>query len=127
MGFDHPAEGIDCSDGNQVRWTSVTEGDMDGVELELADTGGLLEFDAGGVKFELDLDRMGDCVHTHAVGEIERRVQIERVTSGGPELVEFDWEIDPADLCDGGYHLRIVQSDCNCAWTSPFYVTGVGD
>ncbi|MXX65975.1 MAG: DUF3604 domain-containing protein [Chloroflexi bacterium] len=127
VGFDHPAEGIDCSDGNQVRWTSVTEGDMDGVELELADTGGLFEFDAGGVQFELDLDRMGDCVHTHAVGEIERRVQIERVTSGGPELVEFDWEIDPADLCDGGYHLRIVQSDCNCAWTSPFYVTGVGD
>ena len=126
VGFDHPAEGIDRSDAEQVRWTSVTEGDMDGVELSLAGPGGRLEFDAGGVEFELDLDRLGDEVYTHAAGEIERRVQVERVTPGGPELVEFDWQVEPAEVREAGYHLRIVQSDCNCAWTSPFYVTGVG-
>jgi hypothetical protein len=126
VGFDHPAEGIDGSNASQVRWTSVTEGDMDGVELELSGPGGRLDFCAGGVEFELDLDRLGDEVYTYEAGEIERRVQIERVSGGGPELVEFDWSIDPAEICDAGYHLRIVQSDCNCAWTSPFYVDTLG-
>ncbi len=126
VGFDHPAEGIDVVEAAVVSWTSVTEGDMDGIELELAATGGLLQFDAGGVSFDLDLDRLGDGIHTHQVGEIGKRVQIERVRTGGSEYVEFGWEIDPNRLRDGGYHLRVVQSDCNCAWTSPFYVSGTG-
>ena len=126
VGFDHPAEGIEGSDDGQVWWTSVTEGDMDGVELELAGPGGRLEFEAGDVELEVDLERLGDEVVTHSAGEIERRVRIERVTAAGPELVEFDFAVDPAEVRDAGYHLRIVQSDCNCAWTSPFYVTGAG-
>lgn len=126
VGFDHPAEGIEGSDAGEVSWTSVTEGDMDGVEIELAELGGRLEFDAGGIQLEVDLDQLGDEVLTHSFGEIERRVQFERVSDGGPELVDFNWTIDPAEVCDAGYHLRIVQSDCNCAWTSPFYAAKVG-
>ncbi len=126
VGFDHPAEGIEGSDAGEVWWTSVTEGDMDGVEIELAESGGRLEFDAGGIRLEVDLDQLGDEVLTHSFGQIERRVQIERVTDDGPELVDFGWAIDPAEVCEAGYHLRIVQSDCNCAWTSPFYAVKVG-
>ena len=126
VGFDHPAEGIDRSSDSAIDWTSVTEGDMDGVEFGLSEPGGSLEFKAGGIELQVDLDRLGDQVYTREFGAIERRIQIERVTSGGPELVEFGWTIDPARLRDGGYHLRIVQSDCNCAWTSPFYVAGTG-
>ena len=126
VGFDHPAEGIDRHDAESVAWTSVTEGDLDGIEILLAGPGGSLRFDAGDVRFDLDLDSLGDEVHIHPAGEIERRVLVERVTAGGPELVEFDWTLDPAGLGDGGYHLRVVQADCNCAWTSPFYVTGAG-
>ena len=123
VGFDHPAEGIEAVSESEVSWTSVTEGDLDGVELELAGPGGQLQFGAGDVNFELDLATLGDGVHTRSAGEIGRQVQVERVISDGPEHVEFEWQIEPSALRQGGYHLRVVQSDCNCAWTSPFYVS----
>ena len=122
VGFDHPGEGLIDQAPDLLAWRSATEGDYDGIEIELREPGGRLEFISGPASFELDLDRLGDSVYTQAGAGIDCQVQAERVSPGGDRLIEFDWELSGERLRSAGYHLRIIQSDCNMAWTSPFYL-----
>ncbi len=122
VGFDHLGENITLNSANALDWNSATEGDLDGVELTMADSGGQLSFAAGPVRFELDLANLGDERIRFDGGPIDCRVEVERVQEDREELQSFEWVIPYRQLESAGYHLRVTQTDCHMAWSSPFYV-----
>jgi hypothetical protein len=110
--------------GTALAWTSVTTGNLAGIDLWLDDpSGGTLRVDTNIVSGEVDLATLRDEVVTFDGGGLGRRLSIYR-------LPETDWErrvtLDHTVTFAGGadlpVYLRVTQADGNQAWTSPIYL-----
>jgi hypothetical protein len=126
IGFDHPGERITSQDSSGVRWTSGTAGDLDGIEIELdGRDGAILAFEAGPARFAKRLDELDSDPWRFDAGAVGRWVELECVD---PEFdrntVEIRQTVPASEAVDGAYYLRVVQKDCEMAWTSPIYVDG---
>jgi hypothetical protein len=109
-----------------VRWTSGTAGDLDGIEIELdGRDGAILAFEAGPARFAKRLDELDSDPWRFDAGAVGRWVELECVD---PEFdrntVEIRQTVPASEAVDGAYYLRVVQKDCEMAWTSPIYVDG---
>ncbi len=124
VGFDHLGEGIRETSGREIHWLSRTEGDHDGLELELDGTGRVtLEFRTEPATFQIDLDQIGAGGWRHDAGGEDRAVSISWVDPAADDTaVDFDFTVPAAEVSAGAYFLRIIQKDCEMAWTSPYYV-----
>ena len=125
VGFDHPGERITDRRSSSVAWNSGTAGDLDGIELTLEDSDGVvLSFAAGPANFDKRLDEIGRAPWRFDGGAVGRWIELEWVN---PELDQNSMEISHAirgpDAQAGAYYLRVVQKDCEMAWTSPIYVS----
>ena len=124
VGFDHPGERITRWNSSGVQWTSGTAGDRDGVEIEIdGREGAVLIFEAGPARFAKPLDELEDVPWRFDAGATGRWVEFECVD---PDLdansVEVRHTIPASAAAEGAYYLRVVQKDCEMAWTSPIYV-----
>ena len=124
VGFDHPGERITHWNSSSVRWTSGTAGDLDGVEIEIdGREGAVLVFEAGPARFAKPLDELGDVPWRFDAGATGRWVELECVDSDlDTNSVEVRHTIPSSTAVEGAYYLRVVQKDCEMAWTSPIYV-----
>ena len=124
VGFDHPGERITHRDSSSVQWTSGTAGDLDGVEIEIdGREGAVLIFEAGPARFAKSLDELGDVPWRFDAGATGRWVELECVDPDqDANSVEVRHTIPTSAAVEGAYYLRVVQKDCEMAWTSPIYV-----
>jgi Protein of unknown function (DUF3604) len=110
--------------GAVLAWTSVTTGNLAGIDLWLADMrAGTLRIETNVVSGEVDLARLADDTIAFYGGGLGRKLSVYRVP-------EADWSrrltlehdvtfIGGADL---PVYVRVTQADGHQAWSSPIYL-----
>jgi len=110
--------------GTGLRWTSVTTGNLAGVDLWLDDARrGTLTLETNVVSGEVDLAALADDTVIFEGGGLGRKISVYR-------LPEADWSrhavVDHTVTFPGGadlpVYLRVTQSDGHQAWSSPIYL-----
>lgn len=114
----------ETSPGTALNWSSVTTGNLSGIDLWLDDAhSGVLEIETNVVSGRVDLAALGDGTVAFDGGGLDRRLSIYR-------LPETDWSrrmtcehtvtrTGPADL---PVYVRVTQADGHQAWSSPIYL-----
>jgi hypothetical protein len=110
--------------GTELKWTSVTTGNLAGIDLWLDDArGGTLKIETNVVSGEINLVSLADDTVTLDGGGLSRKLSIYR-------LPENDWSrtvsLDHVVTFSGGrdlpVYVRVTQADGNQAWSSPIYL-----
>jgi hypothetical protein len=111
-------------EGGGLAWTSVTTGNMAGIDLWLEDArSGTLEVETNIVSGKVDLAALGGEAVAFEGGGLGRKLSIYR-------LPEDDWSrhvlLEHAVTYQGGadlpVYLRVTQADGHQAWSSPIYL-----
>ena len=115
---------VETSPGTALTWTSVTTGNLAGIDLWLDEARrGRLRLDTNVVSGEVDLATLADDTVAFDGGGLGRRIAVYR-------LPEEDWSrrlaIDHVATFPGGadlpVYVRVTQSDGHQAWSSPIYL-----
>jgi hypothetical protein len=110
--------------GTGLAWTSVTTGNLAGVDIWLDEPRrGTLRIDTNVVSGEFDLTTLADDVVAFDGGGLGRRISVYR-------LPEQDWSrrvaLEHGVTFPGGadlpVYVRVTQADGNQAWSSPIYL-----
>ena len=125
VNFLNPERKVQASaDNTALTWSSVTTGNLAGIDLWLDDArGGTLRIETNVVSGEVDLAALADNVIAFDGGGLGRRLSVYR-------LPESDWSrslaLQHTVRFPGGpdlpVYLRVTQADGNQAWTSPIYL-----
>jgi len=114
----------ETSAGTALTWTSVTTGNLAGIDLWLETSRrGTLALDTNVVSGEVDLTALADGTVAFDGGGLGRRISVYR-------LPEQDWSrrlaVDHVVTFPGGadlpVYVRVTQSDGHQAWSSPIYL-----
>ncbi len=110
--------------GAALGWTSVTTGNLAGVDLWLDQAGvGTIKIETNVVSGAIDLATLADNVVAFDGGGLGRRLSVYR-------LPETDWSrhvtlehsVTHSGSADLPVYIRVTQADGNQAWTSPIYL-----
>jgi Protein of unknown function (DUF3604) len=110
--------------GAVLTWTSVTTGNLAGIDLWLAEArAGTLRIDTNVVSGEVDLAQLADDTISFDGGGLGRRLSVYR-------LPEADWsrrltlehQVTFTDGADLPVYVRVTQADGHQAWSSPIYL-----
>jgi hypothetical protein len=110
--------------GTELRWTSVTTGNLAGIDLWLDDAHqGTLKIETNIVSGEIDLNTLSDGIVRFDGGGLGRRLSVYR-------LPEADWtprltlthEVTFDRRADLPVYVRVTQADGHQAWSSPIYL-----
>ncbi len=124
VGFDHLGEGLRETSDREIAWMSRTEGDFDGLEIELDHTeDAALQFDSPIAAFRLALADIPPEGWRRDAGGEAREVRVEWIDPAGDDTaLDFEFMVPAAAATPGAYFLRVLQKDCEMAWTSPYYL-----
>jgi hypothetical protein len=115
---------VETQAGTALAWTSVTTGNLAGIDLWLDDArGGKLDIETNVVSGTVELASLADNIVAFDGGGLGRRLSVYR-------LPEADWSrslsLEHTVRFSGGadlpVYLRVTQADGNQAWTSPIYL-----
>jgi hypothetical protein len=124
VNFLNPERKVVETGPDALAWTSVTTGNLAGIDLWLAEPRrGGLRIDTNIVSGEVDLAALDDDIVRFDGGGLGRAVNVYR-------LPEADWSRRVAlahDVSFGGsidlpVYIRVTQADGHQAWTSPIYL-----
>jgi hypothetical protein len=110
--------------GAALAWTSVTTGNLAGVDLWLD------QAEAGTIKIEtnvasggIDLATLADNVVSFDGGGLSRRLSVYRLPeTGWSRRVTLEHSVTHGGSADLPVYIRVTQADGNQAWTSPIYL-----
>jgi hypothetical protein len=114
--------------GTSLAWTSVTTGNLAGIDLWLDDPrGGVLELETNIVSGRVDLNALTGDTITFEGGGLDRRLSVYR-------LPEADWSnrvacehtVEHTSAADLPVYVRVTQADGHQAWSSPIYLIAWG-
>jgi hypothetical protein len=114
----------EVTQGTALAWTSVTTGNLAGIDLWLEDArAGRLRIETNVVSGEVDLGRLADGTVAFDGGGLGRKLSVYR-------LPEADWSrrlgLEHRVAFKGGadlpVYLRVTQVDGHQAWSSPIYL-----
>jgi hypothetical protein len=110
--------------GSALAWSSVTTGNLAGIDLWLAEPRhGMLRFDTNVVLGEVDLQSLADDVTIFEGGGLGRRISVYRLPEEDwSRHVRVDHTVTYAGGADLPVYLRVTQSDGHQAWSSPIYL-----
>ena len=120
--FDYHNHGIEKVSDRELKWTSTTGGDPDGVLLNLeydADTE--ITFESGPATFNFrpyDINYEPKVINA---GEFTEKVKISTIKETLPDTLEFSYTDENAVKGLNAYWVRVVQTD-GMAWSSPIYI-----
>ena len=115
---------VETAPGSALAWTSVTTGNLAGIDLWLDEVrGGMLKIETNIVSGEIDLSKLADEIAVFNGGGLGRQISVYR-------LPEQDWSrrvtVDHSVTFQGGadlpVYVRVTQSDGHQAWSSPIYL-----
>ena len=119
--FDYPHQGAEQVTENEVRWTSTTGGDPDGVIMRLGYTEKTeIDFKTGPVSFSFKPSEIGYAPMVVETGGLNQKVRISTIKEELPETLEFTYTPENIEESNA-FWFRIVQSDGSMAWTSPVF------
>jgi hypothetical protein len=110
--------------GKALAWSSVTTGNLAGIDLWLDDAGrGVLEVETNIVSGRVDLAELAEGVAAFDGGGLGRKLAVYR-------LPEADWSrrvacevlIERSGAQDLPVYVRVTQADGHQAWSSPIYL-----
>ena len=110
--------------GTALAWTSVTTGNLAGIDLWLDEAKrGTLKIETNVVSGEVDLAALADDTVAFDGGRLGRKLSVYR-------LPENDWSrhvtLDHTVTFSGGsdlpVYVRVTQADGHQAWSSPIYL-----
>lgn len=110
--------------GTALAWTSVTTGNLAGIDLWLDDAHrGVLELETNIVSGRVDLAALADDTVTFQGGGLDRKLSVYR-------LPETDWDnraacqhtVQHTGTADLPVYVRVTQADGHQAWSSPIYL-----
>jgi Protein of unknown function (DUF3604) len=114
----------EVSPGAALAWTSVTTGNLAGIDLWLEDTSaGTLQIETNVIPGEMSLAQLADGTIAFDGGGLGRKLSVYR-------LPEEDWsrqltlehEVTFAGGADLPVYVRVTQADGHQAWSSPIYL-----
>jgi hypothetical protein len=115
---------LETASGTALAWTSVTTGNLAGIDLWLDEAKrGTLKIETSVVSGEIDLASLADNTVAFDGGMLGRKLSVYR-------LPENDWSrhvtLDHTVTFSGGsdlpVYVRVTQADGNQAWSSPIYL-----
>jgi hypothetical protein len=115
---------VETNPGTTLGWTSVTTGNLAGIDLWLEEARrGTLKLETNVVSGEVDLATLADGTVAFDGGGLGRRISVYR-------LPEQDWSrrlaLEHVVTFSGGddlpVYVRVTQSDGHQAWSSPLYL-----
>jgi hypothetical protein len=110
--------------GSALAWTSVTTGNLAGIDLWLAEAdAGTLRIETNIVSAEVDIGKLGDGAASFDGGGLGRKLSVYR-------LPEQDWSrkirlqhrVAHKGGADLPVYVRVTQADGHQAWSSPIYL-----
>ena len=121
--FDYSYQGVEKVSDHELKWTSSTGGDPDGVLLKLEyDEATEVTFETQPVTFTF---RPSEIVYEPKVvdaGGLNQRVKVSTVKDETPDTLEFKFKDQNAAKGLNAYWVRIVQANGAMAWTSPLFI-----
>jgi hypothetical protein len=110
--------------GTALAWSSVTTGNLAGVDLWLDQAqAGMLKIETNVVSGEIDLATLADNVVAFDGGGLGRRLSVYRLPEADwTRRVTLDHSVTHSGSADLPVYIRVTQADGNQAWTSPIYL-----
>jgi hypothetical protein len=110
--------------GTALTWTSVTTGNLAGVDLWLDEAGaGTIKIETNVVSGDIDLATLADNVVAFDGGGLGRRLSVYRLPEADwSRRVTLDHAVTHSGSADLPVYIRVTQADGNQAWTSPIYL-----
>jgi hypothetical protein len=115
---------VETAPGTALAWTSVTTGNLAGIDLWL-DTArqGTLRIETNVVSGEIDLAALDDGAVRFDGGGLGRAVSVYRLPEKDWDRhVTLDHDVRFEGAADLPVYVRVTQSDGHQAWTSPIYL-----
>ena len=125
VNFLNPERQVSATDlGAGLAWTSVTTGNLAGIDLWLDEASrGTLRVETNVVSGEIDLAALRDDVVSFDGGGLGRRLSIYRLPEADwSRRITLDHTVTFAGGTDLPVYLRVTQADGHQAWTSPIYL-----
>ncbi len=125
--FDYVDQGVTRINERELKWTSSTGGDPDGVILELdAPRDAVISFQSQPVCFQFKPSEVTAEPYVVKVGPVNQRVIVQAITKKEtPKSLMFDMGVDLVDGVNPVW-VKVTQVDGSMAWSSPVYVNQVG-
>jgi hypothetical protein len=110
--------------GAALAWTSVTTGNLAGIDLWLAEPGaGSLKIETNIVSGEIDLAALDDNTIAFDGGGLGRKLSVYRLPEGDwSRRVTLDQTVLFSGVSDLPVYVRATQADGHQAWSSPIYL-----
>jgi hypothetical protein len=125
VNFLNPERKIEeVSPGAALAWTSVTTGNLAGIDLWLTEAkAGVLRIATSVVSGEVDLARLADDTIAFDGGGLGRRLSVYRLPEGDwCRRLTLDHEVTFPGGADLPVYVRVTQADGHQAWSSPIYL-----
>jgi hypothetical protein len=110
--------------GKGLEWSSVTTGNLAGIDLWLDDSrDGSLDVETNVVSGCIDLRSLGEQTVLFEGGGLDRRISICRLPEQDwSNHLKFQHTVQFAGGADLPVYVRVTQSDGHQAWSSPIYL-----
>ena len=110
--------------GTALAWSSVTTGNLAGIDLWLDDAkAGTLKIETSVVSGEIDLGVLADDVIAFDGGGLGRKLSVYRLPEADwSRRVTLEHDVTFAGGADLPVYVRVTQADGNQAWSSPIYL-----
>ena len=110
--------------GTALAWTSVTTGNLAGIDLWLEELqSGTLRIDTNVAACEIDLATLGDDTAAFDGGMLGRKLSVYRLPDEDwTRRVAFEHSVTFSGAADLPVYVRVTQADGNQAWSSPIYL-----
>jgi Protein of unknown function (DUF3604) len=117
---------IETAPGTALAWSSVTTGNLAGVDLWLDEARtGTLKIETNVVSGAIDLSTLADNVMAYEGGGLGRRLSVYRLPEADwSRRVTLEHSVTHRDSADLPVYIRVTQADGHQAWTSPIYLIG---
>ncbi|MFL6797647.1 MAG: DUF3604 domain-containing protein [Xanthobacteraceae bacterium] len=115
---------VEQTPGTVLSWTSVTTGNLAGVDLWLEEPGrGLLSIETNVVSGEVDLAKLADAPVAFDGGGLGRVISVYRLPEQEWDRhLTFQHKVTHSGADDLPVYVRITQADGHQAWSSPIYL-----
>jgi hypothetical protein len=114
----------EVSPGAALTWTSVTTGNLAGIDLWLADArAGALRIETNVVSGEVDLARLADDTIAFDGGGLGRKLSVYRLPQADwSRRLTLEHQVTFTGGADLPVYVRVTQADGHQAWSSPIYL-----
>jgi hypothetical protein len=110
--------------GSALAWTSVTTGNLAGIDLWLeAPRAGVLRIETNVVSGEVDLGKLADDTVVFDGGGLGRKLSVYRLPENDwSRRLTFEHDVAFKGGADLPVYVRVTQADGHQAWSSPIYL-----